>query len=376
MKDAARKLKIAFVSDAVYPYNIGGKEKRIYELTTRLAKKGHDVTIYTMQWWKGSRTRIENGVKLQAISPFYPLYHKERRSIKEAIMFSLHCFNLLKENFDVIDVDHMPHLVLFPIKIVTLLKRKKMFVTWNEVWGRKYWIKYLGIKGYLAYIIERLSVKLPDRIISVSDHTTDRLKVALFAKQQIETITNGIDMASLEKIKPSKIKSDIIYAGRLLTHKNIDKLLYAIKELQPQYPNLKTVIVGNGPEEKKLKSLAKSLKIEKNITFLDFMKDNNEIYSLIKSSKTFVFPSSREGFGLVAIEAQALGIPVITYNHPHNATKDLIQEGENGYLFDHSLSNIIRFTLKNLINDEKIKYSVRKYDWNILVNNAEEVYFS
>src|SRR6266568_490178 len=150
-------MKIAIVSDAIYPYNKGGKEKRIYEVTTRLAARGHDMHIYCMEWWKGKDVTKENGVFLHAISPHYPLYFKNRRSIKQAVFFAFACFKLLKADFDIIDIDHMPHLVLFPLKVVCVLKNKKMIVTWNEVWGRKYWKEYLGRLGLVAFVVERAS---------------------------------------------------------------------------------------------------------------------------------------------------------------------------------------------------------------------------
>jgi len=64
-------MNIAIVSDAIYPYNKGGKEKKIFEISTRLVKKGHRVTIYCMKWWKGKDIKVENGVILNAISPLY-----------------------------------------------------------------------------------------------------------------------------------------------------------------------------------------------------------------------------------------------------------------------------------------------------------------
>ncbi len=120
-----KKIKIAIVSDAIYPYNKGGKEKRIFELSTRLARSGFDVHIYCMKWWKENvNQKIENNVHLHAISKYYPLYSGKRRSITQAILFAVSCLRLLKEDFDIIEVDHMPHFVLFSTKIVTLLKRK------------------------------------------------------------------------------------------------------------------------------------------------------------------------------------------------------------------------------------------------------------
>src|SRR5258708_27097416 len=90
MKVLKRK-KIAVVADAVYPFNKGGKEKRIHEITKRLAAQGHEVTIYCMKWWKGEKVIVQDGVRLHAISPYYSLYAGGRRSILQAIFFAIHC---------------------------------------------------------------------------------------------------------------------------------------------------------------------------------------------------------------------------------------------------------------------------------------------
>src|SRR4051812_29165957 len=100
-------MRIAIVSDAIYPYHMGGKETRIHELSTRLAQAGHDVHIYTMKWWDGpTNTRVERGVTLHAISRHMPLYKGEKRSIAEGVFFGVACLRLLREKFDVVDVDH------------------------------------------------------------------------------------------------------------------------------------------------------------------------------------------------------------------------------------------------------------------------------
>ncbi|MBA7591409.1 hypothetical protein ES708_33565 [subsurface metagenome] len=209
-------MKIAFVSDAIYPYNKGGKEKRIYEISTRLAKRGYNVHVYCMKWWKEKEThRIENGVHLHTISRHYPLYSGKRRSIKEAVMFAFACFKLIREDFDVIDVDHMPHFVLFSTKVVCILKKTKLIATWNEVWGRKYWKEYLGELGNIAYIIEKLSVLMPDRIISISEHTTNKLKNDLLSKKDIITITVGVDFEKIKKIEWGKVLNGLLFYHRL-----------------------------------------------------------------------------------------------------------------------------------------------------------------
>lgn len=374
-----KKLKIAIVSDAIYPYNKGGKEKRIYEISRRLVTSGHEVHIYCMQWWKGKKKhRIENGVHLHAISKLYPLYSGQRRSIRQALLFAFSCFKLLKEDFDVIDVDNVPFFPLFTTKIVCLLKRKKMTATWLEVWGKEYWIEYMGKLGYIAYLIEKLSLLLPDQIIPISQHTSDKLIKYFKVKKSMFIVPAGINYQEIRSIKASPQKSDIIFAGRLLSHKNIDYLISAISLLKKSYPTITCIIIGKGPEGNKLKNLAKELQIEKNIIFYDFLKDHKDLYALMKASKVFVFPSTREGFGIVALEANACGIPVIAIDHPNNATACLIEKRKNGLLSKFTADDLAKKIAKLLkIEMENTCMAfAKKYDWSIIYRNAHEVYIN
>jgi glycosyltransferase involved in cell wall biosynthesis len=334
---------LAFVTDSIWPYNTGGKEKRLYDISQKLVRENYQVHIYTMKWWKGSNIKNEDGATLHAISPLYPLYSGPRRSIKEALLFGLACLKLITEKWNDIDIDQMPFFPVYSIKLVCLLKRKSMSATWHEVWGKKYWQDYLGPIGILAYWIEKLSVRLPNQIISVSALTTSRL-IQMFGSKNVITIPDEIDAAHIQSILPSVQKSDIIYAGRLLAHKNVDLLIKSLALLKTQSPNIKCLIIGNGPENNSLKKLSLDLKLTENITFSDFLEKHDELYSLIKSARVFVLPSSREGFGIVVAEALACGTPVVTTNHPDNAAKELITPGSNGYISnmdEHDLANKI-----------------------------------
>ena len=365
-------MKIAIVSDAVYPYNKGGKEKRIYEISTRLVKLGHEVHIYCMKWFDENH-RIEDGVHLHAIGPHYPLYSGERRSIRQAIMFGLSCLRLIKEDFDVVDVDHMPFFPLFTVKLVCLLKGKKMIATWAEVWGRRYWDHYLGKLGIFASFIEKLSVKLPDKIICGSKHCERRLKSILRREKNCFTIPNGVDLEVIGNIKPAQIASDIIFCGRLLKHKHVDLLLRAVKLLT----GVKCIIVGDGPEKDNLIALANELKIANNVSFLGFLNDHNDVYALMKSSKVFVLPSDREGFGIAVLEANACGLPVITLNNLSNGSRDLIKEGHNGYLIKadpEELANKIDKVLIKSNFKKKIGDLHKKYQWKYVIPRILEVY--
>jgi len=373
-------MKIAFISDAVYPYNKGGKEKRIFEVTTRLACKGYDIHIYCMKWWEGPKNKIENGVHLHAICKKYPLYSGKRRSIFQAIIFGLNCFKLIKENFDVVEVDHMPFFPLFSLKLVCFLKKKKMIATWYEVWGKDYWQEYLGWRGIFGNIVEKISISMPDEIISVSEHTTKKLKNNLKCRKKIYTIPIGNDYEKIQKIIPSQKKSDVIFAGRLLSNKNVDVLIKSIQLAKERKPEIRCLIVGDGPEKKNMEILAQKLNMEKNIYFLGFLENHDDVYAIMKSSKVFILPSSREGFGIVVIEANACGLPVITIDHSGNAAKDIIKEGENGFICQLNIEKIAEIITKILDNDldQKMKSScmniAKKYSWDNSIDNIEKVY--
>lgn len=369
--------KIAFVSDAVYPYNKGGKEKRLFEVSTRLAKEGFAVTIYCMKWWKGGeQERFENGVRLKAISPHYPLYVGSKRSIKQALFFMLHCFKLLREDFDVLDVDHMPHLVLFSTKLVCVLKRKKLIGSWNEVWGKEYWNSYLGgLKGKLAYLVETISVRLPDVIISISLHTTQKLRKDLKVRTPIYTIPLGVDQTIINAVVPAKERCDVLYAGRLLSHKNVDTLLRSIALLKKKNPQILCRIIGEGPERKNLEKLASTFAIEKNVAFLDFIPGDDALYAQMKASRVFVLPSLREGFGLVVIEANACNVPVIVVDHPDNAAKDLIKNGQNGYVVENTPKDMAE-KIEKLLAGKKRNYKQygEAYNWDTLIQKLIPIY--
>jgi glycosyltransferase involved in cell wall biosynthesis len=374
MKQSEKK-RLAFVSDAVWPYNKGGKEKRLCDISTRLAKD-FDVHIYTMKWWKGENTITVDGVNLHAICKKIPLYSGKRRSIRQGIFFGLATLKLIIEKWDKIDVDHMPFFPLYFVKLVCLIKGKNMMATWHEVWGKEYWKKYLGRMGTLAYLVEKYAVNLPDKIISISDHTTEKLKIQLNCARDITTIPIGVDIKKIVEIKPNKNTSDLIYAGRLLSHKNIDVLISATAEIKKENKKIKVTIIGDGPEKKNLEKQVSRLKLNNNVIFLGNVATDNEVYGFIKSAKLLVIPSSREGFGVVAIEAFACGVPVITVDEENNAAKELVKENFNGAICklqkDELVKTIKKMMTKNL-RDNCLK-SAEKYSWNTIIEALRKEY--
>jgi len=369
-------MKIAVVTDALYPYNKGGKEKRIYDLTQRLSNQNTEITIYCMKWWPENKPQNQGAVRLEAICPYLPLYTGNRRSIIQGLVFGISCLGLLFKDFDILEVDHMPYFPIIFCKIVSLIKSKKMIGIWNEVWGFKYWVNYLGPLGVFPAILEKLIINFPNKIISISQHTTNKLK-SLNPNLNIETIGIGVESDRIIDIKKSEFSSDIIFAGRLLAHKNVDVLVNSMKLIVEKFQNLKLHIIGDGPEMKNLIKKVSELKLQENIKFLGFIESHDEILSLIKASKILALPSDREGFGIVAIEANACGIPVVTSDSENNATKELIIDGVNGYTVGNKPENYSSALLKLLqtpLPTESCINEAKKHDWKNIINAYRKVY--
>ena len=214
-------------------------------------------------------------------------------------------------------------------------------------------------------------------IIAVSDHTANRISTQLNYSKKIITIPNGIDMEKINSIKASGRKSDIIFAGRMLSHKNLDVLINSVAILKKSKPDILCFLIGDGPEKERLKMQVKNLNLVKNVIFIDFLEQENDLYSLMKASKAFILPSTREGFGIVVIEANMCGIPVITIQHRDNGARHLISNGKNGYVCELNIDVLARKideVLKNTI-DLNISSAVSKrYDWDTIVAELEKAY--
>lgn len=375
-KPKSAKKKIALVYDAIYPYVKGGGEKRFHEIGRELTRQGYEVHLYGMKFWDGPNVIKRNGMYVHGLCKARPLNHKSgRRSITQPLIFGLSCLKLIREDFDVIDCCGFPYFSLFSCKLVTVIKRKPLHATWHEVWGKNIWRQYLGRAGRVGYWVEYLAVKMPNRFFAVSDHTASLLKKHFHPKQPVSIVSNGIHTEEIKSIKKAALKSDIIYTGRLTRHKHIEVLLKAVSVLKAKRPDVTCLVVGEGPMRASLEKLCKELQLDSNIIFKGFIPEHQEIISHMKASKVFVLPSTREGFGLVALEANAAGIPVITTAHSENAARTLIN-GLNGaaYKLDpQAFADGIDQSLNGQYARADCEAIAEEYDWTNIVTKLVRI---
>ena len=334
-----RQPVIALVVDAIFPYHLGGREVRYHELTRRLADRA-SVHVYTMNWWRGQSVMHDQNVTYHAISRLHPMYHQGHRSIRQACFFAIGCLRLLRARFDVLEADHIPYFHILVLRVIATIKRRPFVVTWHEVWGKDYWREYLGIKGSVAWIVELLAMRLPDRIIAASPQTAQRLQSILGSRTAITVAPNGVDLELARETAPDPSETDLVVVGRLIDHKRVGLLLDAMSLLHSQGLPVTCRVVGDGPERDALRSKAETLGLSEAVDFRHHVREQKEVYALVKAAKVAVFPSDREGFGAAVLEALACGVPVVTTSSPDNLAQHLALRSCRGYVSEPSAASI------------------------------------
>ena len=372
-------LRVAIVSDGLYPYFTGGKEVRLYELVRRAVGPDLAVEVWTMRWWERSPRETKDawqGVELRGLCRPWKMYVGKRRSIWQAAMFALGTLRVDVTGVDLIDVDHMPYLHVFPLWLVCRAKGVPLVITWHEWWGRAYWAEYLGPMGGVAAAIERTVARCADHLIVDSAETYDRLRLEGVPAQSMSLLPLGADLDVISEVEPSSERWDVMYSGRLLSHKRVHVLIEALALLRDRNQELGCLIVGSGPEEDRLRRDVNRLKLG-GVVFAATKTDQREVWGLMKSARVFAYPSEREGFGLSVLEAQACGTTVVTTNHADNHGKYLVADGITGYLCDTSadgLADALQLALEHPADPEILRAHVKGYSWGPRAEQLAEIY--
>jgi glycosyltransferase involved in cell wall biosynthesis len=207
-------------------------------------------------------------------------------------------------------------------------------------------VKYLRLLKNKKIKIVALSKNQSDQYFNLTNKNTD------------EIIHWGID-----DIPVSNCERDIylLAVGSLIPLKNYSLFIKLIERIKQEYPDIKCILAGTGPEELILKQLAKEKGLEKNINFTGILI-RSEIFKLMQRSKIFIHPSKFEGSGYVFAEALANGLNIVSFNvgyaQPH--PKWFIAEDEEDFI--NITLNLLTSKLDfNAVNAFPLTETVKRY---------------
>jgi len=173
----------------------------------------------------------------------------------------------------------------------------------------------------------------------------------------------------------SELSTVLITVAELIPRKNHIQVLKALSKLTKT--NFHYLIVGNGEIEQKLKKAVNELMLQDKVSFLGFRRDVPE---LMVSSDIFVLTSRHEGLTRAVMEAMAVGLPIIATDVRGN--RDLVKNGENGYLVPLDDVEQTAIAIERLIDSEDLRRSmgekskelVRPYDLQRVLEEMQKIY--
>jgi glycosyltransferase involved in cell wall biosynthesis len=208
----------------------------------------------------------------------------------------------------------------------------------------------LGIYNHL----DRMALKRFHGLAAVSDSVAQRLLASGVSAKKIRTIANGIDVQTFERARPSPVLnfdgSKVVgMVARLDLQKGFEYLLRAARELCATFPELKVVIVGEGPDRNEIENMIQRLGLQSTVVLAGQHSDMPGIYAAMD---VFVLPSLNEGLPMTILEAMAASKPVIATRV--GAIPKVIQDGETGLLVDPGDTDGLRNALARLLADSDL----------------------
>jgi glycosyltransferase involved in cell wall biosynthesis len=363
-------MKIAFVYDAVYPFMAGGGEKRYWEIATRLAELGHEVTLVCAQAWIGEPVRTEKGISYVAVSPNRPLFTASgTRALVPPLSFAWGVYKHLRHaRYDVVDCCSFPLLSSFACKWA-LPHKTPLVLTWFEVRDLRGWIRYTGFFGIAAYILQRMAAVLTKHHIAISEFTRiEASRLLSIPAQKCEVIPGGVNCAEYTPLGNELRRRRLVFVGRLVPHKQADMLIRAFLAISEEFPDLTLSIVGTGTEAEALANLAQRSAAAERIIFHGLIPQA-ELVNIYRTCLALVLPSEQEGFGMVLVEAMAAGAPVLALSSSRSAASEVLEDGKAGMIFRDETDLVT--VLRRLLLDGELRQRLRiegfrrasTYDW-------------
>jgi N-acetyl-alpha-D-glucosaminyl L-malate synthase BshA len=361
-----------------YP-TFGGSGVVATELGIELSKRGHEIHFIT----------YSQPVRLDALSsnlhyhevnvPDYPLFKYEPYEL--ALSSKLYDV-VSKHKIDVLHVHYaIPHAyaAYMAKKILNENGHKIPIIT--TLHGTD--ITLVGNHPFYKPAVT-FSINKSDIVTCVSKSLMEDTREFFGIKRDIKVIPNFIDIEKYER-KLNICEKNFISQGdeKIIVHvsnfrplKRIIDVLKIFEKVNSEISS-KLIMVGDGPDKKKAKDYLRKNNLKNRVIFLG---KTNEVDEILCSSDLFLLPSEKESFGLAALEAMALKVPVISTNT--GGLKELNINGNSGYTSDIGDIDSMASNAIKILSDKSLKKKYRsqafenakKYDIKKIIPLYENIY--
>jgi glycosyltransferase involved in cell wall biosynthesis len=322
----------------------GGAEQVMHEHMKGWISAGHSVTFFSSYFNGASKMENLDGVEV--------IRRGNQLLGVHIAAFFWYLFNNHKQFDLVVDEFHgWPFFTPLYIRIAKLAVIQELT---REVWF-KYPLPY-GLNfclGGIGYLIEPLFFLFYKDIhfMTGSQSAKKELQTVGIKEKNITVVPHGVLIKRPAKLAKKEAIKTVIFLGALAKDKGIEDALKAFSSLA-KLNKYKFWIVGKSDEKysKSLQQMVESLGIRKITTFFGFVSEEKK-FELLARSHVMINPSIREGWGLVNIEANAMGTPVVAYTS--QGLIDSVNHGVSGILVSPNTPEKLTFEIDNLLQDEE-----------------------
>ncbi|MBI5682439.1 MAG: glycosyltransferase family 4 protein [Deltaproteobacteria bacterium] len=254
-----------------------------------------------------------------------------------------------------------------------------------------------GDSKLLASIMRRV-LSSAEIVVAISDFTKEEYLQFGVDREKLMIITPGVDTSLFTtKDKSDRLlqkynlynKKVLLTVARLDERKGHDMVIRAMSSLKGQFPDIVYLIVGRGREEQRIRNLVREEGLEDLVVFAGYVSDEElpDYYNLCdifilpnRETKLTALKGDYEGFGIVFLEANACGKPVI--GGRSGGVRDAVEEGVTGVLVDPDSIDEIVSAIKNFLINKEEMYRMgiagrqrveKQFDWNILARSLERI---
>lgn len=352
-------MRIGIFSDCYFPA-INGVVTSIHQQLEVLRDLGHEVEIYCPQYKTASE---EEGVFRLWARPF--VFHKREQftlpwppSVVKRIW---------TRNFDLVHIQTPFSVGL--LGMVSALARGIPRVFHHHTLWEEY-VDYIPIPRWItvngSIALCKSVANLCHMVISPSEDVLTR-----FSEQGVRTpmsvIPTGISPARFRNGRelPQKLEGEevCLYMGRLAHEKSLDSLIRVFHRIHQARPSTRLWLVGDGPAREALEAQVRSLGLGEVTRFFGFV-ERETLRDYVASARLFIFTSLTETQGLVLLEAQAGGLPVIAYRA--SGVSEAVDSGGSGFLVESGQEELLAQSGVKLLEDDALwnRFSGRARQWS------------
>ncbi|MBM4421922.1 MAG: glycosyltransferase family 4 protein [Chloroflexi bacterium] len=353
-----------------YHPSVGGVERFVSDLATRLAARGHTVEVATLnRLWRRpgalAGEEVVGGIPVHRV-PF----------IGGPLFFFAPGILPLLSRFDVLHVHNTDFFLDF-VAATRSIHRRPFVVSTHG--GFFHTPDHSALKRLYFTLVTRRSLWAASAVIPNS--ASDERRFAPRARWAVR-IDNAIDCASFSMERRQPVPGRLITVGRLAPNKNVSGLLKVFARAREARPDLSLVVVGEGPLRGQLQRQAEESGIGGAVEWKGELGDE-ALKGELAAAEVFLSAATYEGFGLAMLEATAAGaVPVV---NDIEAFRDVIDDGRNGFIADYANAPTAAKALLEVISlpperkaqlSASAKAKASEFDWEKAAPKFEEVYLS